>query len=126
RLQGADTRLGFADAGLGGQPQLAELIGRLVAIQREQLAAVIGGIGMQLDTEQPLRIKTEAQCAFGETGAGIENEALAPLLQVCGGVVEILLEIEVASVQADAAVFENTCGGGLLGNDGGGDCQRKG
>src|SRR5690606_3206723 len=125
-LQGTDAHFGLAGPGLAGQTQAAELIGRRPAIQREQLAAVVGRIRVQADAQQALGVQPEAHRAFREPGTGIEDEALTPLIQVVGVVVEVLLEVEVARVQADAAVFEESRGGCLLGGDGGGDGQREG
>lgn len=112
---------------------------RLLAEQAEELAggAVLPGFwrryvtttGIQLHTQQADGVEAEADGAFGEPGAVVEDEALTPLLRlavVVGGVLGVQVVIEIAQAEAGLAVFDETGGGGLVGDGGQRDGQGQG
>src|SRR5690554_2236338 len=134
-LQGTEAQFGFADTGLAGEVDAAEIADRAaVVLQREEgtRVAVTVGLGgaaarIQADTNLAQGVQPEADRTCGITGLEVEQEALAPLLALRGGggaTAIVLVEVEVAGAEGGTGTLDESLTG--LGQGGQGGQQSEG
>ncbi len=122
--QGAVLDHGLAQARLGGQAGAAEFVrGPTVVVHRQQAAAAATASGVQPHAHQGQGIEPNAQGALGEPGLVVEQKALRPLGPLMLGrgrrawgqallVTEVLVEIDVAQLQLELAVVDESASAG--------------
>src|SRR5690606_24875905 len=129
-LQGTEAQFGFADTGLAGEVDAAEIADRAaVVLQREEgtRVAVTVGLGgaaarIQADTNLAQGVRT-----CGITGLEVEQEALAPRRALRGGggaTAIVLVEVEVAGAEGGTGTLDESLTG--LGQGGQGGQQSEG
>ena len=110
----ADLQFAVRDAQLAGHRQASEVVGRAaVVVDRQQLGAGRSLATIQLQAVETEDIEAEADAALGEAGAGVEDEALRPLLglALAGIADEVAVQVEIARGEAGLGVFEETLPG---------------
>src|SRR5690606_7452393 len=99
-----------------GHCEAAEVISSTAVILNRHQIAPAGGAAtaVELDRVQAQHIKAEADGAFGEAGAGVEDEALRPRLGpvlVRTRVLEVVaVEVIITHAQVDLGIFDESCG----------------
>ncbi|MCY1186418.1 hypothetical protein D9M73_272900 [compost metagenome] len=77
----------------------------------QQRRAIGTATAVEFDRPQPQHIHAEADWPFGEPRAGIEDEALRPLLGLAlwvAGVGEVAVDVEVAQPEGGLAVLDKS------------------
>lgn len=79
----------------------------------QQLGAGRSLAAIQLQAVETEDIEAEADAALGEAGAGVEDEALRPLLglALAGIADEVAVQVEIARGEAGLGIFEETLPG---------------
>jgi len=125
-----DFQLGLGQLGFQCHAQAAEVVGgAAVVMHRQQLG--VGGTfaAIELDRIQAQYVHAEADSALGETGAGIEDEALGPFFALAlrvGRVDEVAVDVEVAQVEAGLGVLHEPAIVGGAYRQGAGNGQQAG
>ncbi|MNR15090.1 hypothetical protein D3C85_1316050 [compost metagenome] len=107
-----DLQLGFSHFHFSGDREATKVIGwTTIAIERQQLRAASALTTIKLDRIEPQYIDTEPGHALSESGFGVENETLGPLLRLAlrvSRIGEIAIDVEVTQVQVDAGLIDKT------------------